>query len=170
MVEKDIGFGVLFVCLGNICRSPTAQGVLRDLKAREAPDLYLLIDSAGTAGYHVGHPPDPRSQRAALERGIDLSDLRARRVEARDFERFDLLLAMDRQNLRELERRRPRGARVRAQLFMEYADAGTLEVPDPYYGDAAAFEAVLDLTTAAARGLLAALRNGGREHGLSRGP
>jgi protein-tyrosine phosphatase len=150
---------VLVVCLGNICRSPTAEGVLRDLAAKEAPGLPLEIDSAGTADYHIGAPPDPRSQRAALRRGIDISDLRARRITVEDFERFDLILAMDADNLRELQALRPRNSHAAVKLFLEYApNAGLSDVPDPYYGDAAAFEKVLDLTTAASRGLLAALQ------------
>jgi protein-tyrosine phosphatase len=152
---------VLFVCLGNICRSPTAEGVLRHLAALEAPGLALDIDSAGTADYHIGAPPDARSQRVALKRGIDLSGLRARQVTAEDFENFDLVLAMDRENLRELERMKPRGARTSPRLFLDYApDLKSREVPDPYYRDTAAFEQVLDLTTAASRGLLAALQEG----------
>jgi protein-tyrosine phosphatase len=154
-------YRVLFVCLGNICRSPTAEGVLRHLAASEAPDLPLQIDSAGTADYHIGAPPDLRSQRAALERGIDLSALRARQVTAEDFEKFDFVLAMDRENLRELERLKPRAARTSPKLFLDYApQLSSREVPDPYYGDAAEFEQVLDLTTAASRGLLAALQKG----------
>ena len=151
---------VLFVCLGNICRSPTAEGVLRHLAAIEAPQLALEIDSAGTAGYHIGAPPDPRSQRAALRRGIDISGLRARRIAVQDFARFDLILAMDQENLRELQTQRPRDARAALKL-LEYApDLALREVPDPYYRDAGAFEQVLDLTTAAARGLLSALQEG----------
>jgi len=150
---------VLVVCLGNICRSPTAEGVLRYLAAKEAPGLPLEIDSAGTADYHIGAPPDPRSQRAALRRGIDISDLRARRITVEDFARFDLILAMDADNLRELQALRPRNSHAAVKLFLEYApNAGLSDVPDPYYGDAAAFEKVLDLTTAASRGLLAALQ------------
>jgi protein-tyrosine phosphatase len=149
------------VCLGNICRSPTAEGVLRYLAAKEAPRLALEIDSAGTADYHIGAPPDPRSQRAALKRGIDISALKARQVTADDFARFDLILAMDAENLRELQAMRPRNSRAAVKLFLEYApDAAQLDVPDPYYRDAAAFEEVLDLTTAASRGLLAALQEG----------
>jgi protein-tyrosine phosphatase len=149
---------VLFVCLGNICRSPTAEGVLRDVAAREAPRLRLDIDSAGTADYHIGAPPDPRSQSAARARGIDLSGLRARQIEPRDFERFDYILAMDDDNLTQLERLRPHDARARLQLFMSYApQIGQREVPDPYYGGPEDFEAVLDLTSAAARGFIAAL-------------
>jgi protein-tyrosine phosphatase len=152
---------VLFVCLGNICRSPTAEGVLRNLAAHEAPALALEIDSAGTADYHIGAPPDPRSQRAAKKRGIDISSLRARRVRAADFLRFDLILAMDRENLRELEAMRPDNARAQLKLFLEYAPQAKLrDVPDPYSSGDSAFEEVLDLTIAASRGLLAALQEG----------
>jgi protein-tyrosine phosphatase len=152
---------VLFVCLGNICRSPTAEGVLRHLAAKEAPELALDIDSAGTADYHIGAPPDPRSQHAALKRGIDISGLQARQVAADDFARFDLILAMDAENLRELRALQPRNSRAAVRLFLDYArDLGLRDVPDPYYRDAAAFEEVLDLTTAASRGLLAALQEG----------
>lgn len=154
-------YKVLFVCLGNICRSPTAEGVLRHLAAKEAPDVALEIDSAGTADYHIGAPPDPRSQRAARRRGIDISALRGRQVAAQDFDRFDLILAMDRSNLRELRALRPGNSRAAVKLFLEYApDLGLQDVPDPYYRDAAAFEEVLDLTTAASRGLLTALKEG----------
>jgi protein-tyrosine phosphatase len=147
------------VCLGNICRSPTAEGVLRDLAAREAPELALDIDSAGTAGYHVGSAPDPRSRRAALARGIDIGGLRARQVVAADFDRFDWLLAMDQENLRALEAMRPARSRGQARLLMSYApQLGVSDVPDPYYGTERDFEAVLDLTIAAARGLLAELQ------------
>jgi protein-tyrosine phosphatase len=151
---------VLFVCLGNICRSPTAEGVLRHLVMQEAPELQVEVDSAGTADYHIGEPPDLRSQRAAMRRGIDLGGLRARQVAPADFAHFDFILAMDRGNLRELEAMRPKDSRARLQLFLQYApEVGRLEVPDPYYGDAGGFEAVLDLTAAASRGLLAALQN-----------
>jgi protein-tyrosine phosphatase len=150
---------VLFVCLGNICRSPTAEGVFRQMLARDAPDLDVEADSAGTAGYHVGEAPDPRSQRAALARGIDLSGLRARRVTPGDFTHFDFILAMDGDNLRDLEAMRPANARARLQKFLEYAPAaGRRDVPDPYYGDAGGFEDVLDLCAAASRGLIAALQ------------
>ena len=152
---------MLLVCLGNICRSPTAEGVLRHVAAKEAPQLALEIDSAGTADYHIGAPPDPRSQRAALRRGIDIGGLRARQVTVEDFARFDLILAMDQENLRELQALRPRNAHADVKLFLDYApDLGRRDVPDPYYGDAAAFEEVLELTTAGSRGLLAALQKG----------
>jgi len=147
------------VCLGNICRSPTAEGVLRKLLAREAPEMRVEVDSAGTAGYHIGEPPDVRTQRAALRRGIDLGALRARQIAAEDFDRFDLILAMDCGNLRDLESIRPERGRAKVRLFLEYApQTGRLEVPDPYYGDARGFEEVLDLCDAASRGLLAELQ------------
>jgi protein-tyrosine phosphatase len=151
---------VLFICLGNICRSPTAEGVLRALAEREAPELPLEVDSAGTAGYHVGEPPDPRMRHAAARRGYDLSGLRARVVEPGDFERFDLILAMDRDNLQVLKRRAPAHAHERLRLFLEFAPEApaAAEVPDPYYGGAKGFEEVLDLVESAARGLLAHLR------------
>lgn len=150
---------ILFVCLGNICRSPTAEVVFRTLAAREAPDIVLEIDSAGTAGYHVGELPDQRTRQAAARRGYDLSALRARVVEPTDFEYFDLILAMDRENLRALERRAPQQARDRLRLFLEFApDSGVSEVPDPYYGGPNGFEDVLDLIEAASRGLVAHLR------------
>jgi protein-tyrosine phosphatase len=119
----------------------------------------MEIDSAGTAGYHVGAPPDRRSQAAALKRGIDIGDLRARRVEPDDYSRFDLMLAMDRENLRALKQGRRRDSRARVRLFLEYApQPGPLEVPDPYYGAECDFERVLDLCAAAARGLIRELQ------------
>ncbi len=150
---------ILFVCLGNICRSPTAEVVFRAVASREAPDIVLEVDSAGTAGYHVGEAPDRRTRQAAARRGYDLSALQARVVEPRDFEDFDLILAMDRENLRALERRAPAQARARLRLFLEFApESGISEVPDPYYGGPNGFEDVLDLIEAASRGLIAHLR------------
>ena len=126
---------------------------------QQAPGLQVEVDSAGTADYHIGDAPDPRSRRAALRRGVDLSGLRGRQVVPQDFERFDFILAMDRSNLRELQTMQPKGSRARVQLFLEYApQLGQLEVPDPYYGDAGGFEKVLDLSAAASRGLIAALQ------------
>ena len=154
---------ILFVCLGNICRSPTAEGVLRALAAREAPELSLEIDSAGTAGYHVGEPPDARTRAAALRRGYTLEALRARVLEPADFERFDLILAMDAENLRVMRRRAPAHAHERLRLFLEFAPASQVrEVPDPYYGGPNGFEEVLDLVEEAARGLIAHLRQRAR--------
>lgn len=149
---------ILFVCMGNICRSPTAEGVFRQRLAHFmnlATDLQIEVDSAGTHDYHVGDPPDARSVAAALRRGIDLSMLRARMVDTQDFERFDLILAMDEQNLQELQRRAPLHRHERLRLMMDYApDAGRRFVPDPYYGGAPGFEEVLDLLEQAADGLL----------------
>ncbi|MEP7243872.1 MAG: low molecular weight protein-tyrosine-phosphatase [Gammaproteobacteria bacterium] len=150
---------ILFVCLGNICRSPSAEAVLREIAAREAPELLIEVDSAGTAGYHIGDPPDARSTEAARLRGYDMTPLRARIVDPEDFERFDLILAMDQDNLATLQKRAPAARRERVRLFLEFApDAGRAEVPDPYYGGAAVFEEVLDLVEAASRGLLVHLR------------
>jgi low molecular weight protein-tyrosine phosphatase len=147
---------VLFVCLGNICRSPTAEGVVRAIATREFPGVGIELDSAGTADYHVGEPPDRRSIATARRRGYEISGLRARQVAAADFTRFDHILAMDRANLAELERR-ARGGTARVGLFMAYAPGEGEEVPDPYYGGVEDFERVVDLCEAAARGLLAAL-------------
>jgi protein-tyrosine phosphatase len=149
---------ILFVCLGNICRSPTAEGVLRHLLAEE-PALGVDVDSAGTGDYHLGEPPDPRSQSAAKRRGIDLSGLTARQVRRRDFDDFDLILAMDRKNLRDLARMKPAGSRAQVRLFLDYAgEPDIAEVPDPYEGDAEDFERVLDLVTAGSRRLIEKLR------------
>jgi protein-tyrosine phosphatase len=150
---------ILFVCLGNICRSPTAEAVLRGIAAREAPQLALTVDSAGTADYHPGSPPDRRAQAAARTRGYDLSSLRARQVRAEDFAAFDLILAMDRSNLQELLERAPAQARRKIQLFLDYApEQAVREVPDPYYGGPHGFQDVLDLIETASRGLLRRLR------------
>lgn len=153
---------ILFVCLGNICRSPTAEGVLRSIAARDFPGLMLDIDSAGTAAYHVGEPPDRRTVAAARRRGYDLASLRAREVQADDFRRFDYILAMDRSNLSELTSRRMAGATAQLALFMSFApgEQGSDfdEVPDPYFGGVEEFERVLDLCEVAARGLLGQLQ------------
>jgi protein-tyrosine phosphatase len=154
---------ILFVCLGNICRSPTAEAVFKAVAAREAPDLAIEVDSAGTAGYHIGEPPDARTRQAAIRRGYDMSPLRARIVEPRDFEIFDLILAMDRENLSVLHHRDPPHARDRVRLFLEFAPEATVtEVPDPYYGGPNGFEEVLDLVEAATQGLLQHLRQRAR--------
>jgi protein-tyrosine phosphatase len=153
-MEAVAAMKVLFVCLGNICRSPTAEGVLRALGAREFPELALEVDSAGTANYHVGEPPDRRTVAAARRRGYDLAPLRARQVADSDFWRFDYVLAMDHANLAELERHRD-SATARIALFLEFApECGSAEVPDPYYGGVEDFEHVLDLCELGARGLL----------------
>ncbi|MCU0899664.1 MAG: low molecular weight phosphotyrosine protein phosphatase, partial [Cypionkella sp.] len=137
---------------------PTAEGVLRDIAAREAPQLITTVDSAGTAGYHVGEPPDPRSVAIARERGYELSALRARQVSRSDFEQFDLMLAMDRANLAALRALAPARSPARLALFMHYAGVGAGdEVPDPYYGERGDFERVLDLVEQGGRALLAHL-------------
>jgi protein-tyrosine phosphatase len=147
---------VLLVCMGNICRSPTAEGVLR--AAALQAGLPLEIDSAGTHDYHIGEPPDHRTAAAAKRRGIDLSALRARQVCDADFECFDLILAMDRDNLAWLRSRADPKFHDRIQLILDYAkQPETGEVPDPYYGGPTGFEKVLDLLADASQGLLAAL-------------
>ena len=146
---------VLLVCMGNICRSPTAEGVVRKYVENAGLLHSVDVDSAGTHAYHVGEPPDQRSQKAAAKRGYDLSKLRARRVEAGDFLRFDLILAMDRDNLSMLMEACPAEERYRIKLFLEYAEnLSEKEVPDPYYGGPAGFERVLDLIEAGASGLV----------------
>jgi protein-tyrosine phosphatase len=153
---------LLFVCLGNICRSPTAEAVMRELARREAPQLELEVDSAGTAAYHLGELPDARTRAAARGRGYDLDGHRARQVQRADFERFDLILAMDESNLEALQSRAPAGRERRLHLFLEFAPQGTLaEVPDPYYGGPEAFEEVLDLAELGCRGLIAHLQASG---------
>jgi protein-tyrosine phosphatase len=150
---------ILFVCMGNICRSPTAEGVFRKMLAERAPDLDVLIDSAGTHGYHTGAPPDPRACRAAERRGVDLKPLRARRVTAEDFAHFELVLAMDEHNRQFLVEACPPEYRDRIRLFLEFAPhLERREVPDPYYGGSTGFEHVLDLVEEAAAGLLEHLR------------
>ena len=150
---------VLFVCMGNICRSPTAEGVFSETLRNRAPKLAVHVDSAGTHAYHVGDPPDHRACRAAARRGIDLSSQRARRVTTDDFSRFDLVLAMDEDNFRMLTAISPPEYRSRIRLFMEFApETGRSSVPDPYYGGSTGFEYVLDLVEEASVGLLAYLQ------------
>jgi protein-tyrosine phosphatase len=150
---------VLFVCMGNICRSPTAEGVFRKLLSERAPDLDVLVDSAGTHAYHVGEPPDPRAQRAAERRGVDLSTQRARRVTEQDFAHFELVLAMDELNRATLLENCPPEYHGRVRLLLEFAPhLQRSDVPDPYYGGSNGFEHVLDLVEEAAAGLLEHLR------------
>lgn len=149
---------VLFVCTGNICRSPTAEGVARSLAAKQGVEHLFEFDSAGTHGYHVGDPPDPRTVAAAARRGYDLSALRARRVTEFDFVRFDHVLAMDREHLELLQRSCPRLHHDKLRLFLEFSERfDDDEVPDPYYGGGQGFEYVLDLVEDAATRLILTL-------------
>lgn len=154
-MKKHNKVGVIFICMGNICRSPTAEAVFRHYVEQEGLDHGIHIDSAGTHDYHIGDAPDGRTQRAASQRGYDMSRLRGRQVEAGDFARFDYVLAMDEANLSILQRLRPRDAESHLGLFLEFAEKhDEREVPDPYYGGAQGFEHVLDLVEDAAKGLL----------------
>lgn len=167
MMEHEEGPGqvsILFCCMGNICRSPTAEGVMRALVEGAGAADFIEIDSAGTHAYHVGNPPDERAQRAALRRGVDLSRIRARRVQSTDFERFDYVLAMDRDNLALLETMCPEDFQGSLRLFLSFApDLGRDEVPDPYYGGTGGFDRVLSLVEEGCAALLAELR---RRHAI----
>lgn len=158
MTDSENTVGVLFVCMGNICRSPTAEGVFRHVVAEAGLGERILVDSAGTHAYHVGEPPDRRSQAAAERRGFSLADIRARKVQAADLDRFHHVIAMDRLNLYMLEEMRQDEHLAELALFLEFAGGRDEEVPDPYYGGAAGFERVLDLVEEASRGLLDTLR------------
>lgn len=151
---------VLFVCMGNICRSPTAEGVFRRLVCQEGLEEWFEIDSAGTHAYHIGNPPDERAQKAAMARGIDLSNIRARQVSHADFETFDHILVMDRDNYDTLSFVCPRYHSHKVKLFLEYLPNDKVkEVPDPYYGGGKGFEQVLDLVEQASAGFLNSVRN-----------
>ena len=150
---------VLFVCMGNICRSPMAEGVFRRRVEEAGLAERIHIDSAGTHAYHVGEPPDPRARQTAARRGIDLEPLRARKVTREDLALFDFVLAMDRDNLAILHDMVEEAHRERIRLFMEFApDFSQREVPDPYYGGPGGFEQVFDMVEAAAEGLLETIR------------
>ena len=151
---------VLFVCMGNICRSPTAEGVFRKIANNQASELLVKIDSAGTHAYHVGQSPDPRSCAAAKLRCVDISGQRGRQITAEDFRIFELVLAMDQVNYETLVAMCPVEHHKRIKLFMDFAPAlGHKEVPDPYFGDGDGFEQVLDLIEAASLGLLAYIKS-----------
>jgi protein-tyrosine phosphatase len=153
--HSGVRFSALFVCTGNICRSPTAEGVFRKLADNAGLGARILADSAGTHAYHLGEAPDARAQTAAARRGYDLSGLRARRVEPADFRDFDLIVAMDREHQSILARMAPLDGIGKLRLMMSYARRpGGRDVPDPYYGAAQDFERVLDMIEDAAQGLL----------------
>jgi len=154
---KEIG--VLFVCMGNICRSPTAEGVFRKIVAREGLTDLIRIDSAGTHGYHVGEPPDSRARQAALGRGVDLSGIRARRFDVGDFYVFQRILVMDAHNRAWVLDQRPPDAVASVGYLLEHAPHLKIrEVPDPYYGGSHGFERVLDMIEDASEGLLRDIR------------
>ena len=157
---------VLFVCMGNICRSPTAEGVFAKLIKEQDLEAYFVIDSAGTHAYHIGEPPDLRAQHAALERDVEINHLRARKVIMADFEDFDFLLAMDDDNYAVLMEASPEEYKDKISYFLDYAPhLKTREVPDPYYGGKYGFERVLDLIEAASEGFLSNLQKAGRISG-----
>jgi len=145
---------VLFVCLGNICRSPTAQGVFECIVAAQNQSDQFEIDSAGTGSWHVGEAPDRRAQKAARNRGYDLSALRARQVCSTDYDYFDYILAMDESNLREMQHQCPSEFQHKLSLFLEFSAVNESEVPDPYYGGVNGFDHVLDLAESASSGFL----------------
>ncbi|MGB3623461.1 MAG: low molecular weight protein-tyrosine-phosphatase [Ketobacter sp.] len=150
---------ILFVCLGNICRSPTAEAVLRGKLMNLQMENRYQVDSCGTAAYHAGEAPDKRSQQAAVKRGYNMSDLRARQLSDADYMEFDYLLAMDNANANEMRKRAPKKYRDKIQLLLEFGDSDYLEVPDPYYGGASGFDLVLDLVENACDGLIERLRS-----------
>lgn len=145
---------VLFVCLGNICRSPTAEGMFRRQLEARGLGQRVDVDSCGVAGWHEGKAPDPRSQEAAARRGIDLASLRARQLRFEDFQSFDYLLAMDHDNLRAMRQQAPESMTAHMGLLLQFAGMPDRAVPDPYYGGEEGFEEVLDLVECAADGLL----------------
>jgi protein-tyrosine phosphatase len=150
-----VKINILFVCMGNICRSPTAEAVFKHYVVQAGLEQRIHSDSAGTHAYHIGEPPDARAQRHAAQRGYDLSALRARRVVSDDFVRFDVLLAMDEHNLSLLVRDCPQMHTEKLALFMQYSASGeAIAVPDPYYGGASGFERALNMAEDAAQGLL----------------
>ncbi len=157
MTDYKDKVSVLFVCMGNICRSPTAEGVFRHFVQEAGLADRIKIDSAGTHAYHTGEPADRRASAAAERRGYSLADIRARRVQAEDFENFNYIVAMDRLNHVTLIDRADAEHHDKIRLFMEFSSAEEDEVPDPYYGGAAGFDRVLDLVEEASRGLLETL-------------
>jgi len=158
-MNNKIKVSILFVCMGNICRSPTAEGVFRHIVKQEGLDEHIYIDSAGTHAYHVGEQPDSRAQQTARGRGIDLSKQRARKVKANDFEQFDYVLAMDNDNHAILASLCTNENRERLSLFLDFSESySETEVPDPYYGGPHGFEHVFELVEDASRGLIEDIR------------
>lgn len=152
-MKQEPEYKILFVCMGNICRSPTAEGVMRRMLAERRLGERVAVDSAGTGGYHIGSAPDARSQAAAAKRGVDLSKLRARQIAPADLEAFDLILTMDETNYADVSALAARhGGRARVARLMDYAGGG--EVPDPYFGEGDGFERVLDAVESGCRGLI----------------
>ncbi|MCG8491402.1 MAG: low molecular weight phosphotyrosine protein phosphatase [Sneathiellales bacterium] len=145
---------VLFVCLGNICRSPSAEAIFRAEVLNAGLEEKIGTDSAGTGAWHIGNPPDGRAQQAALSRGIDMSDLRARQAEKADFDRFDYIVAMDRSNYENLKRMSSRESRAKLVMMLDFSNETEEEVPDPYYGDMSDYNYVFDLLQPAAKALL----------------
>lgn len=146
---------ILFVCMGNICRSPSAEGFFANALQKSDHKNAVSIDSAGTHGYHVGHSPDSRAVATALNFDVDISQLRARKVSVSDFDDYDLIIAMDRSNLEDLQRIRPEGSKAELRMMMEYhPDGSPDEVPDPYYGGIEGFTYMCSLLASATRGLL----------------
>jgi len=159
MTEESAKISVLFVCMGNICRSPSAEGVFRKMVEDAGLSAAVEVDSAGTHAYHDSHPPDRRATDAAERRGFSLDDIHARRIHEDDYQRFDYILAMDQLNLHIIRENAVEEHSAEISLFMEYAeDSSETEVPDPYYGGTAGFEKVLDLLEEASQGLLATLQ------------
>ncbi len=160
-MSKNKKIKVLFVCMGNICRSPTADAVFRHHVKEARLDHIIDVDSAGTHAYHIGDPPDHRAQSTALRRGYMMHELRARAVQSSDFVEFDYILAMDKENLSLLHQRSPQQHINKIQLFMQYSQNinFAIEVPDPYFGGSQGFELVMDMIEEASRGLLAHLCN-----------
>lgn len=152
--------GILMVCLGNICRSPTAEGVLR-LRLEEAGlASRARVDSAATGSSHIGHPPDERAIACAAKHGVDISALRARRLALEDFDEFDTILCADRTILHEARMRKPRTSHAQVELLLEWSGVGKKDVPDPYYGNARDFEQAFKLVDAAAQGIVERVRQG----------
>lgn len=149
---------VLFVCLGNICRSPTAEGVFQQLASQQGVADSLSIDSCGTGNWHIGKAPDARATEAAGRRGVDISELRARQISVDDLDRFDYVLVMDRENLADVRDLWHQNGGTEPRLFLEFGDSGQAEVPDPYFGGEDGFERVLDLIHDASTGLLDDIR------------